>query len=511
MMRSMVWRRSAGNVALTLGALMLSLVAAEVATRLIDGLPVFTDWLPYAVDRDAAPSHLDRVPRAAGVERAWYFTDPAPLPNRREPPAEWTRIAREIGEAPYYQQAAFRPYDYFKAWNAAFVREPCASPFFRESPGRLYLHRPSDGGVAPRYRLLPDATTPFGLVTNGIGWRGKPVEFRRGEKVVRIVFVGASTTLDNHFYPFSHPELIGHWLEQWAAARKLDVRFEVLNAGRESIDSTDIVGVVAKEVVPMRPDLVVYMEGANQFWMGSVVPKRPDARPPLLVQAETPQSFARFMQDASNRFALARRMRSAFGILNPGRGEEWPKPDYRLVWPPGVDELDPDLARPDLPVNLSVILRDLERMRADLATVGAELAVSSYKWMVHDGMVLDPVRHKGLIENLNITYFPYRYRDLERLADFQNRVFAKYARTHGLAFLDQAGALPRDPDLFTDSVHLTYGGIRLRGWIVLQMLVPIIERKLAAGAWPQPLPPAGEPPPGLFFKPEEIAFDCKAR
>ena len=49
----------------------------------------------------------------------------------------------------------------------------------------------------------------------------------------------------------------------------------------------------------------------------------------------------------------------------PSDGSEWPKPAYDLVWPAGVDERDPDIGRPDLPVNLSTILGDLDRIRAD--------------------------------------------------------------------------------------------------------------------------------------------------
>ena len=43
------------------------------------------------------------------------------------------------------------------------------------------------------------------------------------------------------------------------------MHFEVLNAARESIVSTDNVAIVKNEVAPLRPDLVVYYEGGNQF------------------------------------------------------------------------------------------------------------------------------------------------------------------------------------------------------------------------------------------------------
>ncbi len=93
-------------------------------------------------------------------------------------------------------------------------------------------------------------------------------------------------------------------------------------------------------------------------------------------------------------------------------------------------------------------------------------------------MVLDPERHRAILEYLNVGYSPFRYRDLERLAAFQNRVFAKYAAEHNLAFLDVSKWMPRDPNLFIDAIHGTPEGVRLRGWVMFQLLVPLIERHL---------------------------------
>jgi hypothetical protein len=149
-------------------------------------------------------------------------------------------------------------------------------------------------------------------------------------------------------------------------------------------------------------------------------------------------------------------------------------------------------------------------MRADLAAVGGELVLSSFIWMVRDRMVLNPIRNKVLWEDLNYRHFPYRYRDIERLAAFQNRVFAKYAATHGLLFIDVAGRMPLDPDLFADAVHESWAGMRLKAWVVLQQLVPIIEQRLASGAWPKPVPAMGDSHPAFAAKPRQVAVDCSA-
>jgi hypothetical protein len=283
------------------------------------------------------------------------------------------------------------------------------------------------------------------------------------------------------------------------------MHFEVLNAARESLISTDIAAVVHTEVLPLHPDLVVYYEGGNQFWPGSIVDRMPTgtaARPPSSGANVVPE----WMRDAARYSALMGRVVAAIGDAGSDlNGREWPKPDYKVVWPTGLDEFDPQLDYPNLPVGLNTIERDLDSIRHDMESIGGEFAVSSFMWMVKDGMVLKPIRHRYILEQLNIGNYPFRYRDIERLAKFQNRFFAKYAHVHDLPFVDVAGNMPFDPDLFTDAVHLGYDGVRLQGWVVFQQLLPTIEKHLADGSWPKPVPP---PDPLPTFEAKKITFDC---
>ena len=245
---------------------------------------------------------------------------------------------------------------------------------------------------------MPNATTPAGLVTNEIGWRGPPLK-RRKPDTVRIVFIGASTTAEAHETPWSYPELVGHWLELWAAARGLDLDIQALNAGREGTISTDTAAVVRNEVVPMHPDLVVYYEGANQFDLSSIARgANGNLRGRTTVPVEQPSWLATFARYSS----IGVRLRSAVTLMGDrGNGREPEKPAYTIEWPAGLDEADPDLGSPSLPVNLGTILHDLDSMRADLHGVGAELAVSSFVWLVHDGMVVDPLRGRYIWQQLN--------------------------------------------------------------------------------------------------------------
>lgn len=483
---------------------------AELATRLIDDLPVFTDWLPNTLDRDVTSASVDSIPLTPGVSRAWFFKDPPPLPNRHAPPAEWTRSYREFPSIPSVEKDRFRPAELFKAWNSVWAGRICEQALLKQAPEWLYLHDPPDGSRYPRYRFLPNATTPLGLVTNELGWRGPPMTVERPPNTIRIVFVGASTTVNSHHYPYSYPEFIGHWLNLWAAQRGLNVRIEALNAGRESVNSTDIAAIVRKEVGPVAPDLVVYYEGANQFDLAGMLASAVGPAPVQSAPTPAQDSVARWLGDAAHRSALIRRFQYAVALASRSSdtGKELPKPAYDLRWPDGLSQTEPDIGRRDLPVNLSTIVSDLENIRKDLTAAGAELAVSTFKWFVHDGLVVDPVGDRSLWEHLNIWMWPFSYRDLERMSTFQNRVYARYAAANGLALIDVAGKMPEQPTLYTDGIHFSYGGVRLHAWIVLQQLVPIIERHLSDRTWPREPSASRVPAPGLLFEPKLVRPHC---
>jgi len=151
----------------------------------------------------------------------------------------------------------------------------------------------------------------------------------------------------------------------------------------------------------------------------------------------------------------------------------------------------PTFGRSGLPVNLSTIMQDPRSHPADLAQVDSEFALSSVMWLVKDGMfsIRSGQESSGTI-SMSIT-FPFRYRDMERLNGLSESRVRQYAATHGLPFIDVAGRMPFDSNLFADAVHTTYPGARLKAWVVLQQLVPIIEKRLASGAWPKPVPVMG--------------------
>ncbi len=492
------------NILTSVVSIVVCVVLAEIVVRIIDGQSPVALLLPKQIGTlgiDTTQRYVDKIALADGVDRAWYRTDPPPLPNKKPVPKEWRELDHLLQSTPHYSRsgAQFLTWDMFKAWNSVFVGDPCKHSYLSGAPGKLWVYDPPDGKPRPTFRFLPNATLPDTLTTNQFGWRGPPVPFKRSPRTIRIVYVGASTVAEIHLTPYSVPEFLDHWLNQWARAKKLDLKFEVLNAGRESITAIDIAAIVHQEVAPMRPDLVVYYEGGNQLDLSTVVKNVPKAKP------EPAGWFARTLRELAPYSALARR---AQGLTS---GAEWPKPDYKIDWPKGLDGFDPDITRPDLPVHLSEIIKQLDSITADLKAVGSELSVASFHWLAKDGLVVDAARHKTILDVLNVRYFPYRYRDLERMTAFENRVFAKYDKVHGEPFIDVARYMPYDPDLFSDAIHNTPPGVRLRAWIELQQIVPIVEQHLEDGSWPKPVPADMPDTHPAFTKPPRlITFNCKA-
>ena len=468
----------------------VALIAAEAATRVIDGywlLPLRLDDSPRRRADTAPPSppsqkwnhetdawpYVQQLPVADGVERAW-FRDALPS----QPP--WQPDPDLVDRAKRYQTAGELPPSYEWNWNyvlgAVCRHEPKESDELFARLDDVFVFDPGDGSDTPSFRFLRHATYTSGLVTNRFGWRGPDVPLRKPPRTIRLAFVGASTTVGMHAEPYSYPELVGIWLNRWAREHHLDVSFEAINAGREGINSRSIQAVVRQELVPLEPDLVVYYEGANQFWPADYIwtplPER------SLTSVPKPGFAWRYS-------AIARRVE---GMVRHAvvPGQEPQKPPLVVHWPPDLDERDPDVAYPRLPIELPHILGDLDRIRLALDGEGSHLVMTSFVWLVYAGMVLDPVRDAFMFDYLNTKYWPFSYRHMRRLLDFQTRVFRNYARAHDLDFIDVASGYPHDPRLFSDAIHMTRAGIRMQAWIVFNGLVPVVERRLAAVEWPRP-------------------------
>jgi hypothetical protein len=470
-------------------AIVMSLMFAELATRSVDGYQLFSidlervrDVQPRTTpDRQYLPSGL-----ADGVDPAWYEETPDPVPVPVGTPEVMKRATSHAADV----------YSPFFWWNGAFVRDQVCrgGGGLPDSLDDFYSFEPADGAMYPTYRHIPHLAAPGWFRPNAFGWRGPEISAARQPNRIRIAFVGASTTIGVYSSRFSHPEIIGYWLNRWAESRHLPYRFETINAARTGVDARSIEAIVRTEVLSVDPDLIVFYEGANNFAPASSL-AMPDGIP------ERPHATFRQRSRAEKYSALASRVFD--GWLKTGQdGSEPAKPRFASKWPTGLSEDSPDVTRADaLPIGMNVVVKSLDAIRHSVATTGTELALSSFIWMVDDGMRLDLSRHLTLYRYLNETYWPVTYEHMHRMAAFENAVFRNYARTYGLAYVPMAESYPRDPDLFGDAIHLTERGLRLQAWLFLQQLIPIVEARTMLHAWPKAASPnrpsadwAAEPP-----------------
>jgi hypothetical protein len=479
--------------ALVLAVIAINAFIIEVGLRAIDGFRIASFRLTrqHLIDLRTPPLEMPTIPLADGIRREWFGLSPPSYERRPHPglAAYADRYAWNLGR---------NGLSY--VFNSNYAERLCTQSLYRGLPIVFLFDPPSIADSHPRYRFPLNTVLPSGLTTNQFGWRGGPIELHKPANAIRVAFVGASTTVNGHDFPFSYPELVGFWLDLWAR-ENFGVRVEAINAGREGIASSDIAAVVRDELLPLDPDLVVYYEGSNQFSPRAITkfsgaPAVPKMTNPSRLFLNQLALYSATLQRALNifdRFSLS--------------GDEPERPAYDVVWPADVNEYDPPIDHPGLPANLSVIVRDLDSIKAALETQGATLVPTSFFWLVYDGMKFEPGRHQGFITYLG--WFPYRYREMERMAAFQNRVLSKYALSRGLPFLDVAAAIPREPDYYTDPIHATYPGVRRHAWIVTQQLAPILRDRIERKLLPRPYRLNLDAHPAFPGNERTARFDCR--
>jgi hypothetical protein len=487
-------------------SLLISLVLAEGVARIADGRGIFGGPLYLGTPQIVPIAEYERAIDDRSDPPALWQRSPPPLPNRHSPEPADLQKYQEFGNRsiPTEHSGGVTQAELFKVWNANILGDVCHDDVLKHLVRwPLKAFDPGNDDTHPRYRYPPNTTWPTGLVTNQLGWRGKPVEDRT-DRTIRIIFVGASTTAEAHAIPWSAPELLDEWLNDWAAARRLDVKFQVLNAAREGASTTDVVSIVRDEVLPLKPDLVVFYEGALQFDWSSVVKGAQSLR---ALPRPRYEDLAGWVVDAarqSSLFTHVLRFLNSTGISAAGQVPEGRKPAYEIAWPAGLSETDPDIWRHDLPLNLPAILKDFGAIRSILAAAGSEFALSSFAWMVDDGMKVDPIAGRYIWGTNNEVYWPWTYHDLRRGVDFENRVYRKFAKEHDLPFLDVARLIPRAQPLFADGVHMTESGVRVKAWAFFHELTGLIEKRLAEKEWPRSV----ADPAISSYPVRTLQFDC---
>jgi lysophospholipase L1-like esterase len=284
------------------------------------------------------------------------------------------------------------------------------------------------------------------VVLNELGMRGPSVSTPVPEGTLTLVFLGGSSTEN---YAYNEPDTFPFRTGQALAAR-LGRPVRALNAGMSAATSGTNLGRLQHQVLDLRPDLVVVMDGINDLLDGFHRSYRRDGRhlerPPL--QGQRPRSY------------LYDWLRQAWRPRRPPS----PRPEREIR----VTDYEAFPAR-------QVFARNLLSMSAVAQAHGIEILFLTQGTMYRDDP--DPSQRDRFVMSAALGDKADRYPDLPSLAAgmraFNAAVLAlpQGGRIH---VFDLASRLPRSWELFYDDCHLTKAGNRR----VTEELVPVIEESL---------------------------------
>lgn len=496
-------RQLASNLVVIAITLVLTAVVGELGFRIIDGYRL--DRLALDIKQAAAPieesdytlPYAKSALLAPGFDAAWYKTDP-PEPRstpRQTLPADLVQAAEKLEPGVVRNELQIM-------WNYDFLSEVCRTGrqlrtlvALGKNPGFVYAFKNPDGVARPEYRQFPGFQDGK-IVFNQLGFRGPDIDLEKPPRTVRIAFLGASTT--QGIWPWSYPEFVVHYLNRWARAQSLDIKFEAINAGRSGESSAGIAAIMKYEVAPLRPDVVVYYEGGNEFNPGSL------ARTAGAAPASADQRYASLPLEHYS--AFANRIYE-FLFRRGGAQAEPAKPPHTLSF--DLSQAEPDLGRADLPFNLARQAEDISAIAEASKKIGALMFLSSTVVMVKDGLHLDPELHQLIWKGLNVEFSPLSYAEIRQAVDFENRADRKMAKQDQINFIDLDKYYPQDPNLFFDTFHMwSPKGVRLQGWIVAQLVAPAIRNALSDGRLPTSGKAAPEELSWASSPPVKFDLDC---
>lgn len=486
------------NTLLIFVSLSISFLIVEIITREVHGYKIMSLvlWKPevaspvVATASSADPDPIEKLPElnsllatiplASGVQKNWFYQGPPPLNNRAKIPN--TDLAWRYKKIPLISLHIGDVY------NLDYVLDDLCNDqrhYYNDGDelnavNSIYVFRNKNHSPYPLFLFLKETTFPSGLVTNQFGFRGSEIPFVKPLHTIRIAFLGASTTIDQHNYPHSYPEYVGYWLNLWAKSQHLDVQFDVINAGASGYHSEDTAARFVENVLPLQPDIAIYYEGANQFFPSAFI----KFKNKLLTHLSPPKMIVSVLP-ITNYSAFISDLIMAYNKIFFANAKEPIKPPYTIEWPASIDEKNPDLTSSDLPHGLQRSVNSFNLILKNAKQKNILFIPTSFVWNVYPKLILHFPHDMYAYSQLNTSFWPFSYTWLHRYAVFQNAVYREYAKQHHLYFIDIDRYYPRDNQLFVDTVHGTPTGVRMLAWVELQQLIPIIQQQIAAGKLPR--------------------------
>lgn len=279
------------------------------------------------------------------------------------------------------------------------------------------------------------------IVINSRGFVGLEFEDPRSDGTVRIVALGDSCTFGQATRDGHYPFLLERLLNQDAH----EVRFQVINAGIEGLNSELALRRLRSKVVPLSPDLVTVYVGWNDLMKFD--PAGQTEQPRLAIVARV-----------LDRLWMVRGMRKlVFYHLRP-----------RLMPPATGPASRTGRFAEYRPKVFETHLREIV---ATAEEAGARVALLTLPSVVSDDMTSEDLRRA----NVQFPYFPAAYGvgDFVDLIGAYNRTIRRVAVTEEVPLIDLALAMDERSDrrrLFSDTMHPNEEGRRVVAEVVAREL-----------------------------------------
>jgi lysophospholipase L1-like esterase len=330
------------------------------------------------------------------------------------------------------------------AWVALLLAEGAARFLHAPDPVRRvydpFAYRIPAPGLRDVFRNREGERVRVEL--NELGMRGPSLSTPVPEGTLTLVFLGGSATEN---YAYNEADTFPFQTGQALAAR-LGRPVRAFNAGMSAATSATSLGRLQHQVLDLRPDLVVVMDGINDLLEGFHRSYRRDGRhlerPPL--QGDRPRSY------------LLDWLREAWRPRRPTP----PSPEREVR----VTDYAAFPAR-------QVFARNVLSMSAVARAHGIPILFLTQPTMYRDDP--DPGEAERFVMSAALGDKADRYPDVPSLAAGMrslNALVLALPQDDRVHVLDLAARLPRSWELFYDDCHLTKAGNRR----VSQELVPVI-------------------------------------
>ncbi len=153
--------------------------------------------------------------------------------------------------------------------------------------------------------------------------------------------------------------------------------------------------------------------------------------------------------------------------------------------PEGIDEFNPNIHSPNLPVGLSQIVKDLDSINHYLNKNNVTLILSSFPMLAEDSLFENGLKYASVYSYWIHDFGKVPLSVIRRFNKFENLVLKKYAIANNVEFINIAEDLTKVPPAFIDGVHLSSDGLKLHAWSVFTQILPLIEKQISLNYLPQ--------------------------